>query len=223
MARFIQLISPILYRPSPGRLFFDRSIGPVLIHGLAWILVACAFFFCWKSGSTLLLAVGTVQLAFSSLILLETFLGKMNAGPLTSRRLEMTAYCIGGAVLLLLSIYQFSEAYVCLRHPVKHTGFLVPTAVLFSIVGNLMLVRWVWRSGLIRIRLRIYCPPLLGILLLDLLSFLSSLVIRYTPFQQFDALLAIAASIFLFIVTAGLMIDSYWRLTELEEKILKTK
>lgn len=221
MARFIQLIGPILQTPVPGRFSFGRKASRLLINLLASLLVIFSFYCCILSDSILLLGVAIVQIALSLLILLESFLKKMNTGPLESRRLEMTAYCIGGVMLLLLCIYQFSEAYLSLKAPNTYRSSIVTLAVISSITGNLLLVRLMWQSGLIRSRIRAFCRPLLGILLLNLLSLFASIIIQLTHYVQVDAGMGMIASIVLFVMAAGMMIDAYWHLTEIEMKGLK--
>lgn len=222
MARFIQLIGPILQTPTPGHFTLGRTASRFISNILAWVLVIFSFYCCFNSGSMLLLGVGIVQIAFSLLIFLESFLMKMKAGPLESRRLEMTAYCIGGAILLLLCIYQFSEAFLSLKTPGNsYQSSVVTLAVISSVSGNLVLVRLLWRSGLIRSRLRAFFRPLLGILMLNLLSLFSSLIIGLTHFIQIDAGMAILSSIVLFVMAGGMMIDAYWHLAEIEMKGLK--
>lgn len=221
MARFIQLISPILHYPASGRLNLGRSSGFILTSLAAWILVVFSLYCCLRSGSALLLGVATVQIAFSLLIMLEIFLKRINAGPLESRRREMTAYCIGGVILLLLCIYQFSEAYLSLRLLRNVHSSAVTLAVLSSISGNLLLVRLLWRSGLIRSRIRAFCQPLLGILLLNFFSLLTTFIIQLTHYVQLDAGLGMISSIVLFVIAAGMMIDAYWHLADIEMNGLK--
>src|SRR5690606_8755148 len=154
MARFIHLIHPILHFPLPIRFSFGQSAAGWLSHGLAWLLVLLSFYYSVQSHSSLLIGLATLQLAFSLLILLESALYKMKADPLESRRLEMTAYCLGGVVLLLLCIYQFSEAYKMLYATTSYWNPGVIMAVLASLAGNMILLRLLWRSGLIRSRIR---------------------------------------------------------------------
>ena len=122
-----------------------------------------------------------------------------------------------GVMLLLLCIYQFSEAFVSLQHPNPYRSIDVTVAVVSSIAGNLVLVRLLWRSGLIRNRIRAFCQPLLGILFLNLLSLFSSLIIQLTGYNQLDALMAMFSSAVLFLISAGIMIDAYCHLIDLEK------
>lgn len=221
MARFIHLISPILHLSLPVRFSFGRVASKWSSQILAWLLVFLSFYYSMHSHSTLLIGVATLQLGLGLLILLELILSKMNAGPLESRRLEMTAYCLGGVFLLLLCIYQFSEAYVELKSPGKYWGWGVILAVGSSMLGNLILLRLLWSSGLIRSRIRAVCQPLAGILLCNLLCLVSSLVIQFTQYIQLDALFSLVSGTVLFFLTAGIMIDAYWHLAEVETKGLK--
>lgn len=221
MARFIQFIGPILQAPTPGHFSFSHKAFHLLTKLLVALMVTFSFYCCIASDSILLLGVAIVQIALSLLILLESFLKKMKAGPLESRRLEMTAYCIGGVMLLLMCIYQFSEAYLSLKAPNSYRSSMVTLAVISSIAGNLLLVRLLWQSGLIRSRIRAFCRPLLGILLLNLLSLFASIFIQLTHYVLIDAGMGIITSIVLFVIAAGVMIDAYWHLAEIEMKGLK--
>jgi Co/Zn/Cd efflux system component len=223
MARFIQLIIPILQHPTPGRFYLGRLTAHLLSNLLTWILVVFSFYCCTTSNSTLLLSVVTVQIAFSFLILLESLLKTMKAGPLESRRLEMTAYCIGGAALLLICIYQFNEAFLSIKAPRNYHIKEIAPAVFCSMAGNLVLVRLLWRSGLIRSRVRAFCQPLMGILFLNLFNLLASIAIQFTQYFLLDAFLSILISIVLFLIAGSMMIDAYWHLADLEKKGLKKK
>jgi Co/Zn/Cd efflux system component len=209
MARFTQLISPILQSPTPGHFVFGRMTARLWSNLLAWVLVIFSFYCCIMSESILLLGLAIVQIAFSLLILLESLLEKVKAGPLESRRLEMTAYCIGGVILLLLCIYQFNQAYRSLQTPNIYRSSMVTLAACSSFAGNLLLVRLLWRSGLMCSRIRAFCGPVLGILFFNLFSILASIFIRLTHYDFIDAVLAMMSSILLTIV-AGKYIQRFW-------------
>lgn len=209
MVRFTYLISPVVKPLTTSWVSSVKTTSLLLKNLPAWTLILLSFYFCLISDSILLLGVATVQIAFSLLIFLESVLKKVLDDPLKSRHLEMAGYCVGGVFLLLACMYQFSEAYISLQHPVSHQHLGVTLTVLSSITGNVLLVRLHWRSGLIRSRIRTFCQPLLGLFLLNLLCLFSSFMIQLTGFFQFDALVSLVISGSLFVIIMGHITRAY--------------
>lgn len=169
----------------------------------AWVLVIYSLHCCLKSDSALLLSIVAIQLIFSFLIALESLLQHLGVGPLKSRRLEMKAYCIGGISLLPLLVYQLGAAYSSLKSPEIYRVSQVTLAVCCSVAGNLVLVRQLWKSGLIRNRIRAFCSPLVGLLLLNMLTLFASLIIYLTEYVQLDALLALTSGVITLILISA--------------------
>ena len=185
-------------------------LGLVLSLSLVYML----FVFSKSCNSLLLFNVGLVQTGIA-VSLFTTLLTSLSKTRLASLRLGFIFSLISGFILSLSTGYTFIETYTRLNEPVSIKSYDALLAAITVLAGNIFLIRLLFKIGMIKIKTGSVRLAFSNVLLISVIVCLASALMHITGLYVIDTIIGMIIGLPLLFVTAFIMLDAYWKLTEL--------
>ncbi|MEL7118836.1 MAG: hypothetical protein AAFO07_05330 [Bacteroidota bacterium] len=177
---------------------------------LSLILLFIELIYSQITNSLLLFTVALVQLSLTAFLLFTVFI--RNGENIKSRLVNTLLNCL---VLVLLTGIIFFECYERYTTPIDIHSNAALLVALFAFMGNLLIIRMLWRTNFLKLKFGSFRLPLQGIGILSITVLLGTALITLTDYYLLDVLFSLLVGISIFIRAGFMMIDAYWHIHEM--------